>query len=197
MLRSYFALEKGFKRRLALGSYLINKELQLDTLLMLSPNAFKSLNIKALILDFDGVLNSHGESEVHPELIQWLKDASQILGSNRIFILSNNPISRRINYFKTHFPEISFVVSKNKKPYPEGIESIIQLSNLVPKEILMIDDRLATGILAAELAGTRALLISDPYINFSKRPIQEAFFYCLRTIERRIFKYCVLNKAIK
>ena len=70
-----------------------------------------------------------------------------------------------------------------KKPYPDGLLKIIQDEKIDPKLVCLIDDRLLTGILAAELAGTQAILITKPLSNFERHFFKECFFSILRALE--------------
>jgi len=90
----------------------------------------------------------------------------------------------REQYFAQHYPGVRFIIAKRKKPYPDGINNIIALSKLQPKQIVMVDDRLLTGILAAITTGVLPCWITKPYQNFVARPIRELFFHGLRCLER-------------
>ena len=65
----------------------------------------------------------------------------------------------------------------------------MKISNISPKQMVLIDDRLATGCLAAEISGINAILITHPYQNFKKRPIHESFFNFLRWFEKKILYF--------
>lgn len=169
-----------------LKSYLSSPTKRLDSVCDINKSFISKLNIKTLILDFDGVLNSHGENNLGPKEFSWLdafvKDNKDI----KIFILSNKPSNIRKYYFRKHFPNIIFVAGKRKKPYPDGLEQVTSLSGESNSNTIIIDDRLATGILAAEIFGCKASLITKPLTKFSKRPLIESFFCSLRFLEKLI-----------
>lgn len=145
----------------------------------------KSQGIKIIVLDFDGVLAAHGETLPHLEAEQWLINCITTFGKEQVFILSNNPFQARQDYIEKL--GIKFITCAKKKPYPDGLKMIIEQFACHTKELLLIDDRLLTGILATCLAQTRAILITQPYQNRSKRPITERFFSFLRWIEQQLF----------
>jgi predicted HAD superfamily phosphohydrolase YqeG len=154
----------------------------------LSPATLKQHGVKVLVLDFDGVLAAHGELQPTKELHPWLHSAIKQFGSEHIFILSNKPLPSRIAYFKRHFSGIRYISAVKKKPYPDGLEKIITLTGQAPETLMLVDDRLLTGGLAACIAKVPMIYINDPYIRISKRPIQELFFMSLRFIERFIIR---------
>lgn len=164
-------------------------EFIVDNIISLDPNTLKQQNTTALILDFDGVLAPEGDLHPLPEVIEWLEKALQVFGSQRLFILSNNPLPARKLFFEQYFNnQIIFIIAK-PKPDPQGI--MITFNTLKAKnatieksQILLIDDRLSTGILAAKIFGVASCLIRRPYVNLKNNFFREFLFICLRTIER-------------
>ncbi len=149
------------------------------------PQELVARGITVLVLDFDGVLAPHGAAAPLPEVLAWLKSCALVLGEERIFILSNRPDPLRADYFRREFPGIGFIAGVRKKPYPDGLLRIMELSGAAPKELLLLDDRLFTGVLATCLAGTGVAYITAPYISLTSRPVMEGFFMLLRLAERR------------
>ena len=150
----------------------------------LDPARLTAGGITALALDFDGVLAPHGFPAPLPEAQEWLTHCSAVFGAGRIFILSNKPTEARKAWFRDNFPEIRFISGVRKKPYPDGLEKAGELAHVPLSAILMVDDRLLTGCLAALVAGARPFYIRRPYISFSHRPLAEMFFMLLRAGER-------------
>ncbi|MCK5877981.1 MAG: HAD family hydrolase [Candidatus Marithrix sp.] len=148
------------------------------------PQTFQQQGIEILVLDFDGVLASHGELYPVQELHGWLHDCVKIFGAEQIFILSNKPLEKRIIYFNQHYPGIRYIKEVKKKPYPDGLQKIISLTKKSPKSLMLVDDRLLTGSLAACIAKVPVTYITKPYVCISKRPITEIFFMALRFLER-------------
>jgi len=154
----------------------------------LSPKILRKKGVKVLVLDFDGVLAAHGELQPSKELHPWLHDAIKHFGSENILVLSNKPMPSRIAYFKQHFPGVRYISAVKKKPYPDGLEKIITLTGQKPEALILVDDRLLTGGLAACIAKVPMIYINRPYISLSKRPIPELFFMSLRFFERLLIR---------
>jgi HAD superfamily phosphatase (TIGR01668 family) len=154
------------------------------TILTLDPEALKSSGIAALALDFDGVLAHHDAPAPLPGAIEWMRRCEAVFGGNRIFILSNKPTEGRRLWFARNFPEMRFISGVRKKPYPDGINKTGELTGVPLSQILMVDDRLLTGCLAALVAGARPCYIRRPYVSLGHRPLAELFFMLLRRFER-------------
>jgi predicted HAD superfamily phosphohydrolase YqeG len=186
--RFFYAIRMAFRYRSVLKNYRTNPTLQIANVQQLDLNRLKEQGIKVLVLDFDGVLASHGELAPAKELESWLKACITVFGSKQLFILTNKPTSNREQYFAKYYPEIQFTKCRRKKPYPEGLQGILSLSNTAAQEVLVVDDRLLTGILVAAIVGTEARWLTIPRVNLRQRPLQELFFMLLRKMERWVFK---------
>jgi predicted HAD superfamily phosphohydrolase YqeG len=149
-----------------------------------NPEELATQGVTVLVLDFDGVLAPHGDDAPLPEVEEWLRRCAVVLGEERIFILSNRPVPVRADYFHRVFPGIRFVSGVRKKPFPEGLLRIMELSGAVPGQVVMLDDRLLTGVLGACLAGVGVIYITAPYVSLAHRPLHESFFMLLRILER-------------
>lgn len=157
-------------------------------ILTLSPESLKSSGITALALDFDGVLAHHGAPAPLPEAVEWMKQCQAVFGGERIFILSNKPTEGRRAWFNVHFPSFRFISGVRKKPYPDGLTKTEALAGVPLSQILMVDDRLLTGCLAAINAGARPCYIRKPYVSLSQHTGAEMFFMLLRIGERCIVR---------
>lgn len=153
-------------------------------ILTLNPDTLKLSGVQALALDFDGVLARHGAPAPRLEAIEWMKQCESVFGGERIFILSNKPTEGRRQWFAEHFPAMRFISGVRKKPFPDGLNKTAELAGVSLSRILMVDDRLLTGCLAALVAGARPCYIRRPYISFGHRPLAELFFCLLRAAER-------------
>ena len=153
-------------------------------ILELNPEALFASGYAALALDFDGVLAHHGAPTPLPEAVAWLKRCEAVFGGDMIFILSNKPTEGRRQWFADNFPAMRFIAGVRKKPYPDGLYKTAKIAGVPLSSILMVDDRLLTGCLAAVAAGARPCYISSPYVSFSHRPVAELFFGLLRIVER-------------
>jgi len=173
----------GFRRRSELAALL--QETPAETsIALLDPEGLKRSGIRALALDFDGVLAHHGAPAPLPDAIDWLRQCEAVFGGAMIFILSNKPTEERRSWFAEHFPALRFISGVRKKPFPDGIKKTGELAGVPLSSVLMVDDRLLTGCLAALNAGARPCYIRQPTISFRSRPFAELFFMFLRIVER-------------
>ena len=173
----------GFRHRRTLQS-LLQATPKSCCLLSLDPEQLKSSGIAALALDFDGVLAHHGALHPLPEAVAWLKKCQSVFGGEKIFILSNKPTEGRKTWFKEQFPAFRFITGVRKKPYPDGLNKTGELAKVALDSVLMVDDRLLTGCLAAINAGGRPCYIRQPYVSYNHHPVAELFFMLLRSGER-------------
>ena len=178
----------GFSHRRALLQ-LLDSTTPDCCILKLDPEALRLSGIAVLALDFDGVLAAHGSPVPLPEAIAWMKRCEAVFGSEQLFILSNKPTEARRKWFSENFPAMRFISGVRKKPYPDGLKKTGELAGVPLSAILMVDDRLLTGCLAAVAAGARPCYIRRPYILFSQRPVAELFFMLLRTVERAFVRF--------
>lgn len=182
--RILYALNMAWRYRKTLRIYRRDATLQISNVLELNPISLKERGFKILILDFDGVLAAYGEVYLSPEIDSWMNFCVQILGEGNVFILSNQATQERANYFAKTFKGVKLIFPAKKKPYPNGILQILQLTKAVPEEVLVVDDRLLTGILATIIANIPGCYVTKPFICLNKRPIAELFFIALRKMER-------------
>lgn len=183
LARFFFAMRMGYRYRQALTQVYRTTPRQRQ-LCQLSPIELKQQGITVLVLDFDGVLAAHGESQPAKEIHPWLQACIQCFGANQVFVLSNKPLASRIAYFNCHYPGVRYITAVRKKPYPDGLKEIIALTGQSSHQVMLIDDRLLTGVLAACLANVSVAYITCPYLQLSKRPLPERFFMVLRSLER-------------
>jgi predicted HAD superfamily phosphohydrolase YqeG len=173
----------GFRCRRELARIVAETPLA-TSILTIDPAELKIQGIAALALDFDGVLAPHGASVPLPEAIKWMRSCAAVFGSDQVFILSNKPTNARRQWFAENFPAVRFISGVRKKPYPDGLNKTGELTGVPLSSIMMVDDRLLTGCLAALVAGARPCYIRHPYVSFNHRPVAELFFWLLRTLER-------------
>ncbi len=154
------------------------------TVLELKPDDLPLHGIKALALDFDGVLSPHGADEPLPEVAEWLKRCCSVLGPQHVVILSNRPTEERRGMLAQRFPGVRLVAGVRKKPYPDGLNKTGELTGVPLSTILMADDRLLTGCLAALLAGAIPFYVRSPLVRLRGNFRKELFFMILRSLER-------------
>jgi len=163
----------------------------------ISPATLKQKGVAVLVLDFDGVLAAHGEAYPAEELHHWLLECVNTFGSKQVFVLSNKPLPSRLDYMDRHLKGVRCITDVKKKPYPDGLQKIIALSGQPKEALMLVDDRLLTGCLAACIANVPVTYITRPYVRLSKRPVQELFFMTLRFLERRLVQLYILMKNEK
>jgi len=173
----------GFRYRKQLAAIIRQTPLG-HTLLNFDPTALASEGVAVLALDFDGVLAPHGQTEPLPEMQEWLSACAAVFGEARMVVLSNKPTDERRAWFARHHPGMRFISGVRKKPYPDGLNKTGELCGVPLSSVMMVDDRLLTGCLAALIAGCRPCYIRKPYISLRQRPLAESFFALLRRIER-------------
>ena len=188
LYRIIYTCFQSWKHRKSLADYARNNDLQVASIVDIPPQKLLEKGTKALIIDFDGVLASHDKIEPIEEAKQWLRECCKVFGSNKIFILSNKPTLARKHYFAKYFLGLNFVIAEHKKPFPYSILKIIQTTKLSSEEILLIDDRLLTGILAAVISKILGILITNPFVDYQHCPKREKVYAFVRQLERKIFK---------
>lgn len=185
--RTWFALKQGWRWRKALKRSL-TAEHSVDSVCQITATMLRARHVRCLVLDFDGVMASHAETAVHADVATWLSDLAKEWPLTDVVVLSNKPFSERINALKASFPDIHFVQGVAPKPFPNGLLEIAKQRHLSTDELLLVDDRIGTGMLAIVLAGAQGLLVLQPYQNYCKRPFKELFFSLLRKMERTLLR---------
>lgn len=184
MQRFIYTLKKLWQHRSTLKQYCDDSNLQTKTIFHCSLKDLKKAGIEILVLDYDGVLAGHAVDIVEQRVEVWLESTIEIFGEGNVFILSNLPTEHRRDYFTKRFTGINFVTPSRKKPYPDGLLEILTQTQVSPEAMLVVDDRLWTGILGSISVGARGLWVTSPTMDFTKHPIQEVIFVLIRKIER-------------
>src|SRR5512138_1850004 len=139
MNHAIYGFIAGFKCRQRLASLLSSSPRNTATH-SVNPERLHKEGVTVLALDFDGVLAPHGRQEPLPQVAEWLSRCSQIFGQDRLYILSNKPTAERREWFSSHFPGIRFISGVRKKPYPDGLLKVIELSGVRPDQVMLLDD---------------------------------------------------------
>jgi putative phosphatase len=184
LLRCWFALGLAWQYRQKLSVFL--KRLPSNstpTLTAISPQDWYDQGLRVLVLDFDGVLSFHAGEAPLPVVADWLRKAEAVF-PNALFVLTNLPTPERKKMFETQYPRIQLIETPRKKPYPDGILSLLKTIPCSPQQVLLVDDRLLTGILLAVSTGIRGCWITEPYRNFKLHPVKESFFTLLRLADQ-------------
>ncbi len=187
-MRWWFAIKNAISLRKKLKQFLIDPAKQIHDLSEITLDKLDEADVAILVLDFDGVLAPHNAAIPSKEAELWLIKLSQTIGEHRIALFSNKPKPERIAYFAKKFPSIFFLQGAKKKPYPDGLEMIAQYRGVPVHRLLLVDDRLLTGMLATCLAYTQGWYFRPPKTNFWCNPIVESFFSLLRVFERCLIR---------
>ncbi|NCX93926.1 MAG: HAD family hydrolase [Gammaproteobacteria bacterium] len=187
LTRFLYTVKQAWLNRSKLKEIRVQSEAQIPHLTDLDCRQLKLDGIQVLVFDFDGVMAPHGAFEPISEVESWLKKSAELFDQDSIFILSNKPLRVRERYFSQYFPGIRFIQGVRKKPYPDGLQKISQLTGVPCSKIALVDDRLLTGILACQLCGARGIYLTHPLRDFSLHPCPELFFTGMRWLERHLF----------
>jgi len=184
--KTIYAIKQAINHKNQLKNILKDPFCHADNILEINPLELKERGTKVLVLDFDGVLASHGKLDISPEVLSWLDKCKDTFGEDNIYLHSNNNLKLRLQFLQTHCPYMKILTPAQKKPYPEGLISVSSQTKINFENITLIDDRLTTGMLATCLANCHGIYIEKPYINLSKHPLLESWFYLLRKIEKAL-----------
>lgn len=182
-MRWWYTIKQGWAQRHALKQFLLPTK-QIHSLEEITPQKLDEANIAILVLDFDGVLAPHGAVQLLPQAKEWLRELAQRIGENRIAILTNKPLASRLRILQQQFPSIFVVHGVRKKPYPDGLLQVAEYKGVDPHRLVLIDDRLLTGMLATCLAYAQGWYFRHPYHDYWRHPLTEVFFSFLRVFER-------------
>jgi len=181
--RSIYALQQFIKHKNKLKIYLNTTELSSRHITKIMPDILEKFTINVLVLDYDGVLAPHGKNAINDEILKWIKEVCAHSNIQAVYVLSNKPSHDRQGYLKEVLPSVKFIWPTRKKPYPDGLNVISQQENVAPTNMMIVDDRLMTGILAGVIFGCRAMYVEHPLIDW-RNWISEAWFCTLRCFER-------------
>lgn len=185
IISSWFIFINGWFYRKSLHWFWLNHAA--TSVVKINCQTLKDEGVEVLVLDFDGVLSVHGKNAVElTEVDQWLRQAVTVFGENRVFILSNNPNLHRKAQLEKQYPEIVFVVPFRKKPFTDGLAWVRDQTGVCYQKMLMVDDRLLTGVLSAVLHQSRAIYITEPYVDFEHSWLYEMSMRIVRRMEKLV-----------
>ena len=144
---------------------------------MITTELLKKHHVKALILDVDNTLTTHGNPEPGEGVMQWLETMRQ--ADIPMMIVSNNS-QNRVKPF-AEILQLEFV-SRGLKPLTVGMTRACKRFGLTPSEVAIVGDQLFTDILGGKLKGMKCIL-TEPICYESG-----AFFKLKRKLENKLMK---------
>jgi HAD superfamily phosphatase (TIGR01668 family) len=147
--------------------------LRVESVLELSVDRLRELQLDALLLDVDCTLKSYRAASVSAEVAAWL-DGLQDAGIG--LCLVSNGRGRRIRRF-AHELGLPYV-AKALKPLPFGCRAAIRKMGFAPRRTAMVGDQLFADVPAGRLAGLRSILVrpirpqEEPWFTRWKRPVE-------------------------
>ncbi len=125
-----------------------------DQVTDITQDTLRALGVRALILDVDNTLSSHGSQEPFPGALAWTK---QMLQSGiKITIVSNN-FEKRVAPFAEKFslPFISMAL----KPLPVGYLRAVKAMGVKREETAAVGDQVFTDIAGANFSCMKSILV--------------------------------------
>lgn len=120
-----------------------------------TPQLLREKGVRLLLCDLDYTL-APKSVRIPPEGVRSWIDSLKAAGIT-VMILSNNRSGRRVDAF-CHQLGIDYV-GHAQKPLPKGLRRAMARAGATPGETAMLGDKLLTDVLAANLAGTAALMV--------------------------------------
>ena len=120
----------------------------------ITPEFLNSIGIKALILDIDNTLTSHGSQELPEFVDNWLN----IMRENGIKLtISSNNIEERVKPFaeKIGLQYVAF----SCKPSFHGLHKARKRMNVSKKEVALVGDQIFTDVMGANLYNIMSIMV--------------------------------------
>ena len=140
--------------------------------------ALKQKGIKAIILDVDNTLTTHGNPTCSKEVLDWLQKARN--AQMKLMLLSNNQAERVAPFARLVGLDYE---AKAAKPLKKGILHVCERMGVAPGEAAMIGDQIFTDILGGRRAGAYCILV-DPI------ELEKGFFFMIK----RFFEKPILRR---
>jgi hypothetical protein len=150
--------------------HLLTPHLRVESVLELTVDRLQGLGINGLLLDVDCTLKRYRETDVRPEVAQWL--AALKAGGIGCCIVSNGR-SNRIRHFADNLG-LPFV-AKALKPLPLGVRTAMAKMGFQPDHTAMVGDQVFADVLASRWAGIKSILVrplhpeEEPWFTRIKR----------------------------
>lgn len=144
-----------------------------DSILKLTPQLLTQHGLKGLVLDVDETLVPIRDSNVSPELTDWLLAVKPYVA---ISLVSNNISRHRIRRIAKSL-DLPYVLAA-RKPSRRKLRQAVVAMDLPFEQVAMVGDRLFTDVLAGNRLGMFTILV-EPMVS----PTAAATGSWLRTLE--------------
>lgn len=128
-------------------------------ILELTPVILEQHRLKGLVLDVDDTLVPMRETQVSPELVQWLEKTK---GMVSLWLVSNNISQSRISRIAQSL-DLPYILGAGK-PSRRKLRQAVTAMGLPPNQVAMVGDRLFTDVLAGNRLGMFTILV-EPMVD--------------------------------
>src|SRR3990172_2674058 len=152
---------------------LLVPHLQVESVLDLTVERLRELELSALLLDVDCTLKRYRADCVSAEVAAWL-DGLRAAGIG--MCLLSNGLGKRIGRFAETL-DLPFV-AKAGKPLPFGCRAAIRKMGFDRRRTAIVGDQLFADVMAGRLAGVTSILVrpirpeEEPWFTRLKRPVE-------------------------
>ncbi|MDF2567672.1 MAG: superfamily [Oscillospiraceae bacterium] len=130
-------------------------DLILSSVLDITPDLLKRMRVKAVVLDVDNTLTTHGNPVPGKGILEWIEYMKE--QKVPMMIVSNNTHERVKPFAKLLGIEF---VSMGLKPMTRGFSRACKKFALHPSEIAVVGDQIFTDIIGGNLKGMKTILVS-------------------------------------
>jgi len=162
---------------------LMAPHLRVGSVLELSLERLRELELDALLLDVDCTLKRYHQEDVSPDVAAWIE---QLRGGGIGLCLLSNGMGKRIQRFAENV-ELPFV-AKALKPFPFGCRAAVRKMGFNPRRTAMVGDQLFADVMAGRLAGLTSILVEPLH------PEEEPWFTRLKRRPERLLLRWMNNK---
>ena len=143
----------------------------------ITPDFLRQNQIRALVLDVDNTLTTHGNPVPGDGVFLWLE---QMRKENIPMMIVSNNSEKRVKPF-AELLGLDYV-ARGCKPLTVGMTKACRKFGLPPEQVAIVGDQLFTDILGGKWKGMRSIL-TEP-IHFEDGP----FFRFKRSLEKKLMK---------
>ena len=126
----------------------------MNSVLDITPELLKKMQVKALVLDLDNTLTTHNNPKPADGVLEWIDTMTS--HNIRLIIVSNNKAER-----VTPFADMLGLefVPRGAKPLPKGFKQAIDRLGMPKENVWLVGDQIFTDILGANFAGIRSIFV--------------------------------------